>query len=70
MGWIIYAIAGYLWGSFSFTMQSQRTNTTSFKNKITFVLNFVGWPIGMIIAIYKLKQNKSPDVPTPAGPLS
>jgi hypothetical protein len=46
-------IPGILWGIFAAKQQFKRTPTKYSKILITFALNFVAWPIGIIVAIIK-----------------
>lgn len=52
---ISYIITGILWSTFSLANQAKKYPFASEKDDLLcFMLNFVGWPIAIVIATYKL----------------
>lgn len=59
MGYVIYIIAGILWGMFALEMQKKfHKNAKPLKNRIAFFINAFFWLVCIPIAIINMKNGK------------
>ena len=57
-GIYVYLLASVLWSVYALRRQFNRGSNTFWLSTICALSNFLGWPIGILVAIIRFKKNQ------------